>query len=57
MDLEETGGVEQLPQRCDSCGAQLTEAEIAAALEDPGEMTLCARCSSERVTDAEELED
>ena len=33
MDLEEHVGVEEVKERCESCGAKLTDAEIEAALE------------------------
>jgi hypothetical protein len=56
MDLEETDGVEQLAENCESCGAPLTEGEIAAALENTSEVVLCARCAAERVADEDELE-
>jgi hypothetical protein len=40
MELEERS-VETLPERCQNCGTPLTEAEKAAALEDPGPVVLC----------------
>ena len=58
MDLEEHVGVEQVKERCESCGAKLTSAEIEAALEGPGDAFLCSRCAAERVPvedDAEEV--
>jgi hypothetical protein len=57
MDLEENVGVEEVKERCESCGAKLTPAEIEAALEGASEAFLCARCASERVPLEEELEE
>jgi hypothetical protein len=54
MDLEEKVGVEQVKDRCESCGARLTADEIQAALEGAGDAFLCSRCAAERVpVDAE----
>jgi hypothetical protein len=58
VDLEEHTGVEQVKERCESCGAKLTTAEIEAALEGTSDTFLCARCAAERVPveeDADEL--
>jgi hypothetical protein len=49
VDLEENVGVEELKERCESCGARLTRGEIEAALEGAGDSFLCARCAAERV--------
>ncbi len=49
MDLEERVGVEEVRERCDSCGARLTRAEIEAALEGAGDSFLCSRCAAESV--------
>ena len=49
MDLEEKVGVEEVKERCESCGVRLTSAEITAALEGPGDAFLCSRCAAERV--------
>ena len=57
MDLEEQEGVEPLRQRCQSCGATLTQAELEAALEDPNDVFLCARCAAEQVPVLDEPED
>lgn len=48
MELEERT-IEQLPDRCQSCGAQLTDAEKETALTE-GTSTgqvLCATCANE----------
>jgi hypothetical protein len=52
-DLEERT-IEQLPDRCQNCGTELTDAEKATALENPGTMVLCTTCASERVPLEEE---
>jgi ribosome-binding protein aMBF1 (putative translation factor) len=57
MDLEEHVGVEEVKERCESCGAKLTGAEIQAALEGASEAFLCTRCASERVPVEEEAEE
>jgi hypothetical protein len=57
MDLEEREGVEQVRERCESCGARLTPAEIEAALEGANDSFLCARCAAEQLPAVEELED
>jgi hypothetical protein len=57
MDLEEHVGVEEVKERCESCGAKLTDAEIEAALEGASDVFLCARCASERVPVEEEAEE
>ena len=59
VDLEERT-IEQLPDRCDNCGAQLTDAEKQTALTEgpPDARVLCTTCASEVVPleDEEELE-
>jgi hypothetical protein len=49
MDLEEKVGVEEVKERCESCGARLTSDEIAAALDGAGDSFLCSSCATERV--------
>lgn len=46
MELEERS-LEQLPDRCQNCGTELTAAEKAAALEDGGPVVLCTTCAAE----------
>ena len=41
MDLEENVGVDQVKDRCESCGRTLTPSEI--------ETFLCTACAAERV--------
>jgi hypothetical protein len=47
VDLEERS-IEHLPDRCQSCGATLTDAEKQAALERGGSPVLCAVCAAEQ---------
>ena len=57
-DLEERT-IETLPERCDSCGATLTETEKRLALESGKTPVLCGICAAEdapAVEAAEELE-
>ena len=55
MELEERT-IEQLPDRCQNCGAQLTDAEKQTALTEgpPGGRVLCTTCASEMVPLAED---
>jgi DNA-directed RNA polymerase subunit RPC12/RpoP len=39
--------VEELPERCQNCGAKLTDAEKATALEEGSRTVLCTTCASE----------
>lgn len=59
MELEERT-IEQLPDRCENCGAKLTDAEKQTALTEgpPSGLVLCTTCASEvvPVEDAEEEE-
>jgi hypothetical protein len=49
MELEERS-IEQLPERCQNCGARLTSAEKARALEEAsGGPVLCTICASDQV--------
>ena len=50
MELEERT-IEQLPDRCQNCGATLTDAEKATALTEgpPSGLVLCTTCASEVV--------
>jgi hypothetical protein len=43
--------IEQLPNRCQNCGATLTDAEKATALTEgpPSGLVLCTTCASEVV--------
>jgi len=57
MDLEENVGVEELKDRCESCGARLKADEIEAALDGASDSFLCARCAAEQVAVADQPED
>jgi hypothetical protein len=48
MGLEERT-IEQLPDRCQNCGATLTDAEKSTALTEgpPSGLVLCTTCASE----------
>jgi predicted RNA-binding Zn-ribbon protein involved in translation (DUF1610 family) len=48
MDLEERS-IEELPDRCQSCGAKLTDAEKQVALEGVSSAVLCTSCAAEQV--------
>jgi Fe-S-cluster containining protein len=60
VELEERT-IEQLPDRCQNCGAKLTDAEKRTALTEgpPSGLVLCTTCASEVVpveeADEEEL--
>jgi hypothetical protein len=58
VELEERT-IEQLPERCDNCGAQLTDAEKQTALTEgpPSGRVLCTTCASEVVPLAEDEEE
>ncbi len=55
MELEERT-IEQLPDRCENCGAKLTDAEKRTALTEgpPGGAVLCTICAAEVVPVADE---
>jgi ribosome-binding protein aMBF1 (putative translation factor) len=46
VELEERT-IESLPQRCESCGATLTDAEKRRILDDGAELALCTACAAE----------
>jgi uncharacterized protein with PIN domain len=50
VELEERT-IEQLPDRCQNCGAKLTDAEKKAALTEgpPSGLVLCTTCAAEVV--------
>ncbi|MDX6607611.1 MAG: hypothetical protein QOD14_2151 [Solirubrobacterales bacterium] len=57
MDLEERT-IEQLPDRCQDCGAKLTDAEKRTALTEgpPSGLVLCTTCAAE-VVPVDEVEE
>ena len=56
MDLEERT-IETLPDRCQNCGATLTDAEKQTALESGATPVLCASCAAEQAPAAEPVEE
>jgi hypothetical protein len=56
MDLEERT-IESLPDTCQSCGATLTDAEKATALEEGTRLVLCTTCAAETEALPEEAEE
>jgi hypothetical protein len=46
MDLEERT-IESLPERCENCGATLTDAEKQRILDEGAAMALCTVCAAE----------
>jgi hypothetical protein len=56
VDLEERT-IESLPDRCQSCGATLTDAEKQTALESGASPVLCASCAAEQAPAADVADD
>ncbi len=56
MGLEERT-IEQLPERCQNCGATLTEEEKRIALEEGATVVLCTTCAAEASALPEEAEE
>jgi hypothetical protein len=58
MELEERT-IEQLPDRCENCGAKLTDAEKRTALTEgpPSEAVLCTVCAAEVVPVEDEVDE
>ena len=56
MELEERT-VEQLPDRCENCGTQLTAQEKATALEEGMQVVLCTTCAAEVAATPDEGEE
>jgi hypothetical protein len=55
VNLEERS-IEELPERCENCGAPLTDAEKQTALESGTSVVLCTTCAAEQVALADEAE-
>ena len=49
MELEERS-IEELPERCESCGATLTAAEKQRILDEGSALGLCTTCAAEAIT-------
>jgi hypothetical protein len=56
MNLEERS-IEELPDRCQNCGARLTDAEKRAALDGDVSLVLCTTCAAEQVPLADDTEE
>jgi flavoprotein len=56
VDLEERT-IETLPDRCQNCGATLTDAEKQTALEEGSQLVLCTTCAAEAEALPEETVD
>jgi DNA-directed RNA polymerase subunit RPC12/RpoP len=56
MGLEERT-IETLPDRCQNCGATLTEQEKRTALEEGATVVLCTTCAAEVSALPEEAEE
>jgi hypothetical protein len=56
MELEERT-IEQLPDRCQSCGTPLTDAEKQRVLDEGEAVALCTTCAAEQETVVEEAEE
>ena len=56
MELEERT-IEELPERCQNCGATLTEAEKQRILDEGSSLALCTTCAAEGVAIGDEPEE
>jgi ribosome-binding protein aMBF1 (putative translation factor) len=56
MELEERT-IESLPERCESCGATLTDAEKQRILDEGATLALCTTCAVEAEGIPEDAED
>jgi hypothetical protein len=56
VKLEERS-IEQLPERCENCGTELTDAEKAVALEGEVSPVLCTTCAAEAEASPDEGEE
>jgi hypothetical protein len=56
MELEERT-IEELPERCENCGATLTQAEKQRILDDGATAALCTTCAAELAPLTEQDED
>ncbi len=53
MELEERS-IEELPERCQSCGATLTRDEKQRILDEGASAALCTTCAAEALTTSDE---
>jgi len=56
VELEERT-IESLPERCESCGTTLTDAEKRRILDDGATMALCTTCAVEAEAIPEEADE
>ena len=56
MELEERT-IEQLPNRCENCGTELTDSERETALQEGVSVVLCTTCAAEAEPVADEDEE
>jgi hypothetical protein len=56
MELEERT-IESLPERCENCGASLTDAEKRRILDDGATVALCTTCAVEADAIPEEADE
>ena len=56
MELEERT-IEQLPERCENCGATLTQGEKQRILDEGASAALCTTCAAEVAPIPEDDED
>jgi ribosome-binding protein aMBF1 (putative translation factor) len=49
MELEERS-IEELPERCQNCGATLTAGEKQRILDEGSALALCTACAAEAIT-------
>ena len=56
MELEERT-IESLPERCDNCGATLTDAEKQRILDEGATVALCTTCAVEAEAIPEEVDE
>jgi hypothetical protein len=53
MELEERS-IEELPERCESCGATLTRTEKQRVLDDGSSTALCTTCAADTIAIGDE---
>jgi hypothetical protein len=53
MELEERS-IDELPERCDNCGATLTRVEKQRILDEGASLALCTICAAEAAPIADE---
>jgi hypothetical protein len=53
MELEERS-IEELPERCESCGATLTRTEKQRILDEGSSTALCTTCAAETIAIGDE---